>query len=222
MVRYCIRLKTGHERKPDVHAVYKMTPKRIPEHDRWSRYYRATMGREPRRLLLEALPYIKNQRGTALDLGAGDMTDSRYLLEQGFSVVAVDSSSASREASHAIQSSGLTTVVSTFEEFNFGREKYVLVNAQYSLPFSPPETFENVFGRLTDSLRSGGIFVGQLFGPRDGWAGRPGMSFFSRTEAERLLQGYEVLVLREEDAEGLLAAGGTKHWHVFHVIARKR
>ena len=57
----------------------------------WKKYYKDTEGRPPRKELIEALEFVQN-RDSALDLGAGAMQDSVYLLSQGFKeVIAVDS-----------------------------------------------------------------------------------------------------------------------------------
>jgi len=66
-----------------------------------------------------------------------------------------------------------------------------------------------------------GLFVGHIFGPHDSWAGTPDMTFNTRAEVEALLADFEIEELREQDEPGE-AVSGPKHWHVFHVIARKR
>jgi hypothetical protein len=43
----------------------------------------------------------------------------------------------------------------------------------------------------------------------------------TREQAEALLRDLEVLELIEEDQEGQLANGTPKHWHVFHILARR-
>ena len=47
------------------------------------------------------------------------------------------------------------------------------------------------------------------------------MTFNTRAEVEALLADFEIEELREQDEPGE-AVSGPKHWHVFHVIARKR
>ena len=51
----------------------------------WSQYIAKTKNKSPRPLLVRALSYVKN-KNKALDLGAGALNDSRYLLENGFKV----------------------------------------------------------------------------------------------------------------------------------------
>ncbi len=47
------------------------------------------------------------------------------------------------------------------------------------------------------------------------------MSFQSRGEIEQLLDGWEVERLDELDQDGQTAVGERKHWHLFHVVARR-
>lgn len=75
---------------------------------------------------------------------------------------------------------------------------------------------------MKDAIRHDGIFVGQLFGIHDQWnvPGRP-MTFLTREQVLELLRGLEIIELDEDDVDGHVANGSPKHWHVFHVIARK-
>lgn len=108
-----------------------------------------------------------------------------------------------------------------------------LVNSSFALPFCPPQHFGAVWARIVSSLRPGGRFCGQLFGDRDEWAPRPGasfqdwasppaMSFHTSDEVRELLRGFEIEQLDEIDEDGTTAVGDRKHWHLFHIVARKR
>jgi hypothetical protein len=96
------------------------------------------------------------------------------------------------------------------------------VSAQYALPFNPPDSFDSVFSKLCDSVKRGGVFVGQFFGPEDGWSKNLSISFHSEADIRKLLKSFAVLVLREEKRLGKTAVGAEKFWHVFHVIAKKK
>lgn len=188
--------------------------------DRWNSYYKAVQGRKPRKLFLEALPYANY--GKALDAGAGDLTESQYLLEQGFSVVAVDSSQTSEDLARGIKSNAFRFVRSELETFEFPKEEFDLVTAQLVLPFVKPGHSERVFANIVALLKKGGVFVGQLFGPNDEWntAGSD-MSFHDREQISQMLEGLKIEKLLEEEADRKTAAGKQKHWHVFEVIAVK-
>ena len=56
---------------------------------KWEDFYKITKDRPPWPLLVQAVSLL-SQRKDALDLGCGAGRDTRFLLEQGFTVTAVD------------------------------------------------------------------------------------------------------------------------------------
>ena len=213
----------------------------------WAEFYKATEGRtEPRPTLKRALELFEADgvgakghlpevagRGsgggerTAVDLGCGAGADTLALLSRGWRVVAVDAEPEAiervrRRASEADPAypERLETVVARFEEAVWPAVD--LVNASYALPFCAPEHFPAVWEKIVASLKPGGRVAGQLFGERDEWATIPGRTHHTRRAAEALLDGLEVEHFEEEEADRPTAVGNQKHWHVFHVVARKR
>jgi len=181
---------------------------------KWNTYFSNTKDRGARPLLIEALPYVKD-KNHALDLGCGTGADTNFLKANGFSVTSVDSSPEVKEYFPDV-------VISTFIDLPFPKEKYDLVNAQYSLPFNSPDSFTEMFERLTGSLKSGGIFAGQFFGTEDSWSKNEKMTFHTEEEVRKLFEHYKILVFRERKENGKTASGEAKFWHVFNVIAQKR
>jgi tellurite methyltransferase len=113
-------------------------------------------------------------------------------------------------------------VPSRFEDFAFPADAYDLVNAEFALPFIRAENFAAVFARLLGSVRPRGLFTGQLFGPKDSWnVADSGMNFHPRAAVEGLLRGFELVELEEEDHPGKTKLGEPKHWHIFHILARR-
>ncbi len=188
----------------------------------WSNFYRLTKDNPPSPLLTRAVERAPG-KGRALDLGAGAGCDTRYLLEQGFAVTAVDADPASMALLSALPQDHLRITQSRFEDFAFAASApYDLINAQYTLPFIPRSHFAAVFARLKAALAPGGVFAGQFFGVHDQWnTPERDMTFLSRAEAEALLSDLETIELTEEDADGHIAGGAPKHWHIFHILARK-
>jgi hypothetical protein len=92
-----------------------------------------------------------------------------------------------------------------------------LVHAGFSLPFCAPGDFAAVWSGIREALLPGGVFAGQLFGPRDSWARSPRMSFHGAQQVAELLDRTEVLHLSEAQWDGE-AVSGAKHWHVFNVM----
>jgi len=186
----------------------------------WSRFY-AAAGEQPRETLLDALARFEadgHAPGTAVDVGAGTGRDTAELVRRGWRVVAVD---ANPEAAARLRGLGdaVEVLETRFEDADW--PECELVNASFSLPFCAPEGFERCWQRVRARLSPGGRFCGHLFGVNDDWAGQEDMNFHSRDEVERLLAGLEIERLDELDEDGSTALGEAKHWHRFHVVARR-
>ena len=194
--------------------------------DRWQRYY-AAVGDAPRETLLQALAAFEadgRPPGLAVDLGCGSGRDTLELLRRGWRVVAVDAEPAAIELllghpDAASRRARLETVVARLADAEW--PEAWLVNASFSLPFCRPAEFERTWRRIVSSLGGGGRFCGQLFGDRDGWAPADDMTFHSHAQVEELVAGLDVERLDELEEDGHTAVGDPKHWHVFHLVARK-
>ena len=198
----------------------------------WAAYYDKTDTRPPRETLLFALDRFESEpaRGPrtegrfAVDLGCGSGGDTIELLRRGWRVLAVDAEPAAIDKlarrDDMPEKVDFTGQVARFEdaEWTFCD----LVNSSFALPLMAPGNFAAVWPRITGSLNPGGRIACQLFGPRDSWAGRAGMTFHDRAAIDALLDGLDVEKLREEDNDSTTVRGEAKHWHVFHIVARKR
>ena len=185
----------------------------------WTRYYDAA-GDDARATLLDAVERFERP-GLAVDLGCGTGRDTFELLRRGWRVLAVD---AEAEAIERLRRSvpedeRLETEVARFDEVRLPPAD--LVNSSFALPFCSPESFGDVWRRIVESLTGGGRFSGQLFGDRDEWLGSAGMTFVTRDEAETLFRDFALERFDEVEEDGKTAVGDAKHWHVFHVVARK-
>jgi SAM-dependent methyltransferase len=194
--------------------------------ERWRRYYRETLEREPAATVLAALDAFAaggRAPGLAIDLGCGNGRDAVEMLGRGWTVLAIDAQSAAIEVLRdRVQPSArcrLRTQVARFEDATWPTA--LLVNSSFALPLCPAERFDALWTRVVDSLQAGGRFSGQLFGDRDEWVGDPGITFHSRAAAERRLAALEIERFDEEEVDSVTPKGRTKHWHLFHVVARK-
>jgi tellurite methyltransferase len=206
----------------------------------WTRYFNAAGG-DPRPTLLAALEHFdaepNDHERLGVDLGCGTGRDTFELLRRGWRVLAIDAQEEAiqrlrRGDEPLVSSDRLETQVADFESARWPTAD--LVNASYALPFCPPGSFAGLWERITTSLRSGGRFCGQLFGDHDQWASvaktsaaewtppSKVMTFLTRDEVDDLLGDYEIEQLIEIDEDGPTATGADKHWHLFHVVARRR
>ncbi len=192
----------------------------------WRQYYQRTGRRQPRETLLDALSRFEseNRLGQAVDLGCGGGRDTIEILRRGWSVLAVDAQAAAMEALLARPElaefgSRPETQIARFEEACWPPAD--LINSSFALPLCPKADFLVVWQRIHDSLTPGGRFSGQLFGDRDEWSGDTSISHFALGEVQDLLRAYEVELFREEETDSTTPRGKTKHWHIFHIVARK-
>ncbi len=191
----------------------------------WAAYYEKLHERPPRRTLLAALDAFGDAaRGSlAVDLGCGDGRDVIEMLRRNWRVVAVD---AEPEALRRLRErplpagAELTPVLARFEDVPLPLG-LSLVNSSFAMPLCERDGFLRLWSRIREALPVGGRFSGQWYGPRDSWFGRPGMTFVDRTEALSLLQGFQLEMFEEEEDEGVTPRGNAKHWHIFHIVARK-
>lgn len=191
------------------------------QHFDWAKFYQYTRERPPWPRMIRASSLVPH-RERALDLGCGAGRDTRYLLAQGFHVTAIDADANAMTILATFPQERLRAVQSSFGDFPF--ESYDLINAHFSLPFLPREQFYAVFDKVRQALNPGGIFVGQFFGIHDQWntpERASSMTFLTREEAMEALEGLDVIEFEEEDVDSVVADGSPKHWHVFHIIARK-
>lgn len=188
-------------------------------------------GTPPRDTLIFALDRFEAEHDPggqrfAIDMGCGEGRDTAELLRCGWHVLAIDGQEEAIQRLRARPDlppgaqESLETLVSPMEEVHLPLA--LLVNASFALPFCPPEAFPMLWEQITVSLLPGGRFSGQFFGVRDGWACvAPRMTFHTRAEVEMLLRPFVIEHLDETEADGTTLEGKPKHWHVFHIIARK-
>ncbi|MSO76376.1 MAG: methyltransferase domain-containing protein [Alphaproteobacteria bacterium] len=191
----------------------------------WAAYYAKTAGRPPRATLLAALDRFEKEgrTGFAVDLACGTGRDTIELMRRGWPTLAIDAEPAAiatlRARPDLPPGARLDVRLGRFEDADW--PECDLVNASFALPICPPERFAALWQRIAASLKPGGRFSGQLYGDRDSWRGRPGMTHHTRSQAEALLAGLDVEMFGEEEENSVTPRGEAKHWHIFHIVAKK-
>jgi len=213
----------------------------------WPEYFKNHENREARPQLALAIeaseadsrPLSSKQ---ALDVGAGNLIESKALLEAGFGLVtATDSSSYSEEASGALERdyNDFAHDINKFSFYKLRNEELAdkispnsvdLVVSYYALPFTRPHEFARLWQSLESALKPGGVMSVTLFGDNDGWATETnaggekryqGMTFHSREQVELLLGKMQDVEIAEREYDSVNTNGEAKHWHVYDVQARK-
>jgi SAM-dependent methyltransferase len=109
---------------------------------KWEDFYKITKDRPPWPLLVQAVSLLAHRK-YALDLGCGAGRDTRFLLEQGFAVTAVDNNPHAIALLADFPRDRLRAVHASFEAFEF--ETFDLVNAHFALSFLPNRAFRPGF-----------------------------------------------------------------------------
>lgn len=187
----------------------------------WEAFFAAQHGRTARPTLQKVLELRSGGPGFAIDLGCGEGSDTRFLLNRGWRVHAIDGSPGVDERVRAgvpgEQAARLTTQECTFERLDELPAADVVYSG-FALPFCEPDGFGRLWHSIRESIAVCGWFAGELFGEHDEWFGTDDMNFHDRPGVDALLDGLIVDELTEDDRDGTTFQG-PKHWHVFHVIA---
>ncbi|MDW8341598.1 MAG: class I SAM-dependent methyltransferase [Geminicoccaceae bacterium] len=194
--------------------------------EEWERYDAAAGAGPPRPTVLFALERCAGEGrapGLAVDLGCGTGRDAVPLLRRGWRVVALDRRIAALARLAERVSPGERRRLLLWAE---RIEDAVpppcdLLIASFSLFLVAPEAFARSWERLRAALRPGGRIACQLLGPEDDWAAEPGITVHERAELAALLAGLEVERLEEERSTSTTPRGAVKHWHLWHLVARK-
>ena len=213
----------------------------------WPEYFKNHENREARPQLALAIKAIEADHQPisskqALDIGAGNLIESKALLEAGFDqVTATDASSYSVEESGKLEReyNDFANDINRFSFYKLRNEELAgkispnsadLIVSYYALPFTRPHEFARLWQSLESALKPGGVMSVTLFGNNDGWATETnadgkkryqGMTFHSREQVEELLGKMQEVEIAEREYDSLNTNGEAKHWHVYDVQARK-
>ena len=193
----------------------------------WPGYFRSVEGKGPRETLVFTLERFAQEgitEGLAVDIAAGEGRDSVELLARGWRVVATDAHPDAAPLLLArvpeLLKAKLTTLQVDFAEMAV--PDCELVNASFALPFCCPEDLPALWEKIVRAIRPGGRFAGQFFGDRDSWASIPGRSHHSHEMVLQLLEGFEIELMNVEEKDDAPEVRNPKHWHMFHVVAKRK
>jgi hypothetical protein len=188
----------------------------------WSEYFELSKNRPPNPLLETAVRLVVD-RNHALDLGAGSLKDSKFMLSIGFQkVTAVDSAPQIKKFRSKIPARQLRLQICPFEELKIKPAAYNFISAQYSLPFTSPPHLPRLITDIIGGLKPSGIFCAQFFGIKDSWnTPENPLTFVTKTTLLKWLKPLDIIYFGEEQNDRPAIDGTPKHWHLFQVIALK-
>lgn len=198
-------------------------------HQGWSNYYQKKLYLPPADITKKAMSFFSHS-GVAIDFGCGCGNDSAFLLQNGWTVWAIDGEALAieilKKRKDISQQSLLFANSERFEEINWSSlPKFDLFLAVNALPFCKKEKFSEVWKHLTETIQSQGRFAGHFFGPR--YLGftdkeRQLMTFLSKEDVLELFKDFDIELFDEKEEAGKSGTGRDIHSHIFEVIAKKR
>lgn len=195
----------------------------------WPGYFQAVLGKPPRETLVKALELFDKdpaptQPRLAIDLACGEGRDTLELLRRGWRVMAMDGHEAGIQLLRERVPAEYSRLLERCEVADFAAARWPmcdLLNCSFALPFCPPDLLPDLWQRIVESIRPGGRFAGQIFGERDTWARCGKTTGIPRSEVDRMFAAFIFEELREEEKDDVTTMGEAKHWHVFHIVARR-
>jgi SAM-dependent methyltransferase len=157
-------------------------------------------------------------KGNALDLGCGKGLQAAFLAGLGFIVDAVDI----RPSVLSVENINITEA--DIREYSITEGKYSVIIANNVLPFLPiKKDAEMVIERMIKGLTPGGYAYFTLFGPKDGWAADPKMSFWEFEEAKAFIKNFDIQLYHEstEEGYGQKMNGEIKYWNIHKFLYKK-
>ena len=200
----------------------------------WKEYYELIGEKGYTKNLEEAVNYCE-KKDFALDIGAGNLRDTKFLLSNGFEVTALDISPESERLAKDLNDPNLTMFAGRIGEFAFSEEHFSLVNAQGILFHIHKDRFDIVFDKIKKSLKAGGVLCADFIGEHDDWNYKDGIKYIlTKEDLDKLKQDFEIKSLHDYEADEseetrLMKAVyknkpdyNAKHWHHIDIIAIKK
>ena len=180
----------------------------------------------PSATLLKALTLFENEKLSAkqaIDLGCGTGIDTMELLHKHWKVTAIDNQIGAlnqlQQHAYPFFDRDLKLIHGSFEFIALPAVNFI--NASFSLPFCHPDNFEDLWRNIENAITSGGRFAGHFFGKNDSWATNAEMTFLNEKQIYYLFDSFSIEWMEESERDGKTIGGKEKHWHVFHVVAKK-
>ena len=194
-------------------------PTRNPPRTSYARHCRH---RAANALVVEAVSALDRPDGTAIDIGAGSLNSTRYLLSAGFTVHAIDTDPYTAELAAQLDDPRLTMHSADVLDVPIAERRFDLIVAIHVLHLLQRSDIDTVVPRLIGGLTDGGLLCATFVGVRDTWAATPWRATaLRRDEMVDLLSDLSVIRLDELEYDGLNVLDQRKHWHTLRCLLRK-
>lgn len=169
---------------------------------KWQQYFNRTTIGEPNKLVSNYFSSLQdNVQLTILDLGAGNGSDTAFLLGKGHIVYAVDfyDESIKKIEANIASKVGLKIIKSKFEDLDWDNlPKFDVIIAINSISFVEQKNFDNIWHSINDSLKPNGVIITRLFGNKIEWQNMNKMTLLDNKQIANLIYAFEIIENQEE------------------------
>lgn len=182
--------------------------------------------------------YEVNLFGRALDIGCGDGRDTLFLASIGFQTTALDISEVALQklmnfAAIKGIAINIDPICCDVRQWDFPVSFFDLVTSATGLDHIQKEELDGVMGKVTKSLKPGGVLFLEVHTVDDpGFGNAPGivsslsgwiLHYFERNELLQLVLKWGYNVIRYEEVSEEDRDHGESHFHKFaNIIAKKK
>ena len=185
-------------------------------------YARHSRHRAPNDLLVEAVSQSDRLGGAALDVGAGSLNSTRYLLARGFTVQAVDPDPYTAERAAGLDDPRLTVHSADIQDVPIQQQGFDLIVAIHVLHLLSKTDLDTVVHKLISGLAVGGTLCATFVGVGDTWASMPWRATSLRDhEMLALMADLSIIRYDELEYDRVNVLGQPKHWHTLRCLARR-
>jgi len=195
----------------------------------WNKYYTKKLYLPPAQVTLNVVNLF-SKAGIAIDFGCGCGNDTAFLLNNGWTVWAIDGETTAiqvlRKRKDINKLDSCCTISGKFEEINWNNlPKVNLFLAVNTLPFIQKERFKELWIHISNKIESQGRFAGHFFGSNyEGFTDkeRERMTFLNKENVLELFKDFDIEFFDEKEQTGKSGTGRDIYYHIFEVIAKKR
>lgn len=196
----------------------------------WDAYYKKTLQNQARPFVIGTLNKLPRPiaGSIAIDVGAGIGNETIALLERGFDVIAIDNQKKAfklmmNRPEIQKHKDHLKSLVVPFEKLSSEELPLAdLITACFSLPFCPPQEFNQFWQKLIAHIKPGGYFIGNTFDKGFEKFGhekiKTKMTFHNLEETLNLFRDFNIIEFQEVKRKN--PAGQVEDFYI--VIAQKR
>jgi SAM-dependent methyltransferase len=161
-----------------------------------------------------------NKKINVLDVGGLPAIDASYAAEKGDTVTVLD---IYKDGSIYIKNKNIDFINKSIVDFTPDINKYELVNMQFLLSLIGKKEIKNIFNKVRNSLKEGGVFSFTVHDKKDSLFKNRGKNIFlNKEEIFILLKNdfKEVDIVEKKYYENDIQ-NNMHSWHYYEVICRK-